>query len=112
MSRKDSLGDRMKEYEGVPRTLLVRKMPVMIRLDGKAFHTYTRDLPKPYFRPFHQLMWDAALYLCENIRGARLAYVQSDEIRYYEQVLGYSCTQLGLARLPGLDKRLRQWYRR
>jgi hypothetical protein len=34
---RDSLGDRMKDYEGVPRTSLVRRVPVMMRLDGKAF---------------------------------------------------------------------------
>src|SRR5579859_488215 len=77
---KDSLGDRMKDYESAPKSRLVRRVPVMIRLDGKAFHTYTRGLPRPYHRPFHELMWDAALYLCENIQGCKLAYVQSDEI--------------------------------
>ncbi len=76
----DSLGDRMKEYEGVPRTTLVRRVPVMMRLDGKAFHTFTRGLPRPYCRSFHECMWEAAKYLCENIQGAQVAYVQSDEI--------------------------------
>jgi tRNA(His) 5'-end guanylyltransferase len=76
----DSLGDRMKEYEGVPRTRLIPKVPVMIRLDGKAFHTFTRGMPRPYHRPFHECMWTAARYLCEHIQGCQLAYVQSDEI--------------------------------
>lgn len=76
----DSLGDRMKGYEGVPRTRLTPKVPVMIRLDGKAFHTFTRGMPRPYHRPFHECMWAAATYLCENIQGCQLAYVQSDEI--------------------------------
>jgi tRNA(His) guanylyltransferase len=76
----DSLGDRMKDYEGVPRTRLTRRVPVMMRLDGKSFHTFTRNLPRPYHRPFHLAMWSTAKYLCEQIQGARLAYVQSDEI--------------------------------
>lgn len=76
----DSLGDRMKEYEGVPRTRLIPKVPVMIRLDGKAFHTFTRGMLRPYHRPFHECMWTAARYLCEHIQGCQLAYVQSDEI--------------------------------
>jgi tRNA(His) 5'-end guanylyltransferase len=76
----DSLGDRMKEYEDVPRHSLVRRVPVMMRLDGKAFHTFTRGLPRPYCRPFHEAMWAAARALCSQIQGARLAYVQSDEI--------------------------------
>jgi tRNA(His) 5'-end guanylyltransferase len=81
MSSSDSLGDRMKEYEGVPRTTLMRRVPVMMRLDGKAFHTFTKGLPRPYCRPFHECMWAAAKYLCENIQGAQVAYVQSDEIQ-------------------------------
>jgi tRNA(His) 5'-end guanylyltransferase len=80
MVSEDSLGDRMKGYEGVPRNRLVPKMPVMIRLDGKAFHTFTRGMPRPYHRPFHECMWTAATYLCENIQGCQVAYVQSDEI--------------------------------
>lgn len=42
----DSLGDRMKTYETVSKNFLVRRMPVIIRLDGKAFHTYTKKLLK------------------------------------------------------------------
>jgi len=79
-SDKDTLGDRMKGYEGVPRIRLVPKMPVMIRLDGKAFHTFTRGMERPYCRPFNECMWEAAKYLCANIQGCRVAYVQSDEI--------------------------------
>lgn len=77
---QDDLGERMKAYESVPRTRLVRRVPVMMRLDGKAFHTFTRGMPRPYYRPFHEAMWYAARYLCENIQGVQLAYVQSDEI--------------------------------
>jgi tRNA(His) guanylyltransferase len=76
----DSLGDRMKGYESVSKNRLARRIPVMIRLDGKAFHTFTRGMPRPYHRPFHEAMWAAATYLCENIQGAQIAYVQSDEI--------------------------------
>jgi tRNA(His) guanylyltransferase len=77
---EDSLGDRMKGYEGVTRTQLVPKMPVLIRLDGKAFHTFTKGMERPYDRTFHECMWEAAKYLCENVQGCQVAYVQSDEI--------------------------------
>lgn len=79
-SDKDTLGDRMKGYEGVPRIRLVPKMPVVVRLDGKAFHTFTRGMERPYCRKFNECMWEAAKYLCANIQGCRVAYVQSDEI--------------------------------
>ena len=79
--KKDSLGDRMKEnYENRAKTYLVRRMPVIIRLDGKAFHTFTKGLKKPYDEIFHNTMNQTMKYLCENIQGCKLGYTQSDEI--------------------------------
>lgn len=80
-NKRDSLGDRMKEnYENRAKTYLVRRMPVIIRLDGKAFHTFTRGLKKPYDEIFHNTMNATMKYLCENIQGCKLGYTQSDEI--------------------------------
>jgi tRNA(His) 5'-end guanylyltransferase len=79
-SKKDSLGDRMKNYENVTRTYLTRRMPVIIRLDGKAFHSFTRGLKKPFDEIFVKSMQDTMKYLCENIQGCVLGYTQSDEI--------------------------------
>ena len=76
----DSLGDRMKEYEAASKTRLTRRVPAVLRLDGKAFSSYTSGMLKPYDERFHRCMWSAAKYLCQNIVGAKLAYVQSDEI--------------------------------
>ena len=76
----DSLGNRMKEYEGVPANVLIRKLPVIIRLDGQAFHTFTRTMDKPYDVGFSEVMWTTAVRLCEKVQGCQLAYVQSDEI--------------------------------
>ena len=80
-NKNDSLGDRMKEnYENRSKTYLVRRMPVIIRLDGKAFHTFTKGLKKPYDEIFHNTMNATMKYLCENIQGCKLGYTQSDEI--------------------------------
>ena len=81
MNKKDSLGDRMKEnYENRSKTYLPRRVPVIIRLDGKAFHTFTKGLKKPYDEIFHNTMNETVKYLCENIQGCKLGYTQSDEI--------------------------------
>lgn len=81
MPVKDELGTRMKEfYEGVPKTRLVRRMPVAIRIDGKAFHTFTRGFQKPFDEILVKSMQDTMKYLCENIQGCVLGYTQSDEI--------------------------------
>lgn len=78
---KDNIGDRMKEqYENRTRYFLPRRTYTIIRLDGKAFHTYTRHFERPFDKKFTQTMDETAEYLLNNIQGASLAYVQSDEI--------------------------------
>ncbi len=80
-NKKDSLGDRMKEnYENRSKTYLTRRTPVIIRLDGKAFHTFTRGMKKPYDEILHNTMNATLKYLCENIQVCKLGYTQSDEI--------------------------------
>lgn len=77
----DELGTRMKEfYESVPKTKLMRRTPVAIRIDGKAFHTFTRGFSKPFDDVLISAMQDTMKYLCENIQGCVLGYTQSDEI--------------------------------
>jgi tRNA(His) 5'-end guanylyltransferase len=76
-----SLGDRMKTYyEQRQNESLLRRMPVIIRLDGKAFHTLTRGSEKPFDSKLSLNMVDTTIYLCQEIQGAKLAYTQSDEI--------------------------------
>lgn len=76
----DALGDRMKLYEMAARTTLARRMPVIIRVDGKAFHTWTRGLERPYDMKLIDAMNAVARELCEEVEGTVLGYVQSDEI--------------------------------
>lgn len=74
-----SLGDRMKRYEAVPSISLTPRMPKIIRIDGKAFHSYTRNMQKPFDPAMHLVWVETMKYLCANIMGAKLAYAQSDE---------------------------------
>lgn len=72
---------RMKvNYENRYETFLTRRTPVIIRLDGKAFHTYTKGLEKPFDIDLTYSLAETAIYLCENISGAKCAYTFSDEI--------------------------------
>lgn len=78
---KDNLGDRMKEnYENRAKTQLLRRTPVIIRLDGKAFHTFTRGFKKPFDNILTEAMQQTMLTLCKEIQGCVLGYTQSDEI--------------------------------
>ena len=81
MPVNDALGTRMKTfYEQVPKTRLVRRMPVAIRLDGKAFHTFTRGFQKPFDEVLGNAMVRTMECLCKNIQGCVFGYTQSDEI--------------------------------
>ena len=78
---KTSLGDRMKNnYENISRYYLTRRTPVIIRIDGKAFHTFTRGFKKPFDDILVKSMQETMKYICENIQGCVLGYTQSDEI--------------------------------
>lgn len=79
---KDSLGDRMKGYEFCTQTHIPRRTYSILRLDGRAFHSYVKKIKAS--KPFDKMLMDhmdaTAKYLCENIQGAQFAYCQSDEI--------------------------------
>jgi tRNA(His) 5'-end guanylyltransferase len=78
---KTTLGDRMKNnYENISRYYLTRRMPVIARLDGRAFHTFTRGFKKPFDDILVKTMQETMKHLCENIQGCVLGYTQSDEI--------------------------------
>lgn len=76
----DSLGDRMKEYESANSSYLTRRMPVIIRLDMVAAHTFCRGLEKPFDDRFMTCMQNTTMALCKAAQGCKVAYTQSDEI--------------------------------
>ena len=78
---KDELGKRMKDqYENRTRMYLPRRTYTIIRLDGKAFHTFTRGLDRPFDKDLVWLMDSTTQYLCDQIQGCQFGYTQSDEI--------------------------------
>lgn len=80
MKDNDSLGDRMKGYES-PYTdpVCPKGQPMIARLDGHTFSTFTKGLTRPYDRRLSDLMIATAAHLVEKL-GAAVAYTQSDEI--------------------------------
>lgn len=81
MDTKDSLGNRMKEYEMSCRHYLTRRVPVILRIDGKAFHSFTKGFERPFDdRVFLEAMRRMMQYLCENVHNCVFGYTQSDEI--------------------------------
>lgn len=102
MADATALGDRMKAYEAAADMALPLRLPVIVRVDGKAFHTYTAKLARPWDESLAAALDQVALALCENIQGARLAYAQSDEI----SVLVHNYARL--ATMPWLSNRVQK----
>lgn len=80
MAVRDNIGIRMKGYEEAAKGRLIRRMPVAIRIDGRAFHTFTRGMKKPFDEVLIKSMQETMKYLCENIQNCVIGYTQSDEI--------------------------------
>lgn len=76
----DSFASRMRGYEAIASTSLMRRTPVIVRIDGKNFSRLTRGLGKPFDRDFMHCMEAAAHFLCKEAQCVRMAYFQSDEI--------------------------------
>lgn len=74
------LAERMKGYEKRNRYYLQRRMPVILRLDMRAGHSFTKGFERPFDEVFIKSMQETAQYLCENIQNCKLSYQQSDEI--------------------------------
>ncbi|QED12270.1 tRNA nucleotidyltransferase [Mycobacterium phage Yeet] len=78
----DALGDRIKRYEAAYNHKLTPRSPVIIRVDGRAFHTYTKGLQTPFDQKLMDAMVYAAQRTAEEMQGFKLGYVQSDEVSF------------------------------
>ena len=75
-----TLGEFVKEVEHSYRRVLSSDDYLLLRLDGRAFHSYTKHLTRPYDPYLSDAMGETLRLLCEQIAGVRVGYVQSDEI--------------------------------
>ena len=78
----ESLGDRIKRYERVTQHVATPRMPLMVRVDGRAFHTFTKGFKKPFDADLMAAMDTAAMITAHSIDGCKAAYVQSDEVTF------------------------------
>lgn len=80
-AKEISLGDRMKSfYEDRSKTYFTRRTPLIVRVDGCHFKSFTSGLQKPFDIILQTAMHQTALDLCKNIQGCVFAYTESDEI--------------------------------
>ncbi len=79
----NSLNERMQRYYEKPaKHLLTRRTPVIIRVDGRAFHTFTKNFRKPFDQRMIDAMIVSATTVASNMQGFKLAYIQSDEASF------------------------------
>lgn len=90
---KDSLGERMKEYEAVTKSRLPRRTYTLIRIDGSAFHTFCRGMDRPFDQKLMDQMIHTTKGLVSELSGAVLGYTQSDEISILLTDFSTSTTQ-------------------
>ena len=76
------LADRIKKYEKTFCYSALKRMPLIIRVDGRAFHTFTKSLHKPFDRNLMDAMVKSALYVAKDMQGFKAAYIQSDEATF------------------------------
>lgn len=77
-----SLGDRIKGYEKTFSNIALKRMPLMIRVDGKAFHTFTKGMERPFDKKLIKAMVSSAISVAKEMQGFKVAYVQSDEATF------------------------------
>jgi len=77
------LGDRIKKYEKVFTHSALKRMPMIIRVDGRAFHTFTKGLDRPFDSGLIDAMVKAATYVTHDMQGFKAAYIQSDEATFF-----------------------------
>lgn len=76
------LGDRIKKYEKTFQHSALKRMPLIIRVDGRAFHTFTKYLSKPFDMKFMEAMVNAAINTAKDMQGFKAGYIQSDEATF------------------------------
>ncbi len=68
---KDELGERIKNnYENRTRFSLPRRTYSIIRIDGKAFHSYTKGLKRPFDEDLIADLDNAVINSLRGIQGA------------------------------------------
>ena len=103
MKVKDSLGDRMKDYEFSSTHYLTKKIPVICRVDGKAFHTFCKRFEKPYDEILNTSLSGVMHKLCSQIQGVKIAQRHSDEISFvitdYDKITTDSFFEYGISKI-------------
>jgi tRNA(His) 5'-end guanylyltransferase len=76
---KMDLDVRMKMYEKMREANLLQEIPIVVRCDGIAFHSFCRGMEKPFDPKLVEMMKKTTEYLLKKT-NAKIAYTHSDEI--------------------------------
>ena len=115
----EALGNRIKGYETVSRNFLCKRTPVMVRVDGRAFHTFTRGADRPFDKRIMDSMVAAATAVAIDMQGFKAAYVQSDEATFlmtdYDDIntegwFGYNLSKIISLSASIMSVEFNKWY--
>ena len=83
-NNKDSLGDRIKNYESISEHYFIPKTPIVVRCDGKSFHTQVKkwNCKRPFDQTLITCMFESAKEVAKQMQGCRALYAQSDEVTF------------------------------
>ena len=77
------IAKRMKAYERCAEWVLPRRIPVIVRIDGRSFHGFTKGLYGKRWSPdFVNAMNVTAQAVMADMQGCDFCYCQSDEISF------------------------------
>lgn len=77
-----SIGSRIKRYEAASHSILLPRSYAVLRVDGKAFHTFTRNMKRPFDEKLIEAMVSAGERVAKEMMGFKLGYHQSDEFTF------------------------------
>lgn len=81
----NALGDRCKQYERNSSHYFMRGVPIVLRVDGRSFHSWTKKAGciKPFDDHLITSMFEAAKSVSKEMSNFVALYAQSDEVTFY-----------------------------
>ncbi len=76
----DTLSKRHEDYENTYNLTITKRLPIIIKIDGRNFKKLTRNLDKPFSQPLSEIMAGTMMYVITEIQDAIFGYQFSDEI--------------------------------
>ena len=75
-----SLGERLSEYESIFDISIMKRVPIIVRLNIRNYKKILPNIKKPFSKVFSDIMHQCTLYIISQIQDAVFGYSFNDEI--------------------------------